>query len=106
MATQAQVTAHAQAWIDVANKIKQAFELTRELSLYNGVNDPNWSDLANQVPEAVDAAGLVVGTEVTPADIANAIGSANNLMVMLDGTGQPAQSAWINNIQKIAKPLV
>jgi hypothetical protein len=106
MPTPAQVTAHAKAWIDVANAIKSAFTLSRELSLHNSVNDPNWNDLANQVPEAVDEDGLVVGTEVTPADVSNAIGSVNTFVVLMDGSGQPAQSAWINNIEKVAKPIV
>lgn len=105
MPTVNQVTEHAKAWINVADKLKSAFVLADELSRHNSINDPNWNDLSNQVPGSVTD-GVVTGTEIAPADISNAIGSINNFLEFFKGTSQPAQSAWINNIEKIAKPIV
>lgn len=105
MPTVSQVTEHAQKWIEVANALKTAYVLSTELSHYNSINDPNWNDLANQVAGAV-VGGVVAGTQVAPGDISNAIGSVNNFIAFMAGTSQPAQSAWINNIEKIAKPIV
>lgn len=106
MPTPAQITEHAKAWIDVANQLKTAYTLARQLSDHNSVNDPNWSDLVNQIAEAVDAEGQVVGTEVTPAEVSAAIGSVNNFIAFMNGSAQPAQSNWMLNIEKIAKPIV
>lgn len=106
MPTPAQVTEHAKAWIDVANQLKIAYTLARQLSDHNSVNDPNWADLANQVADAVDAEGQVVGTEIAPQDVSNAIGSVNNFLTFMSGAGLPAQSNWMLNVEKIAKPIV
>lgn len=105
MPTVNQVTKHAESWIDVANLLKSAYVLAQEVSRYNSINDPNWNDLANQLSGAV-INGVVVNTEVAPGDISNAIGSVNNFLAFMSGSSQPAQAAWINNIEKIAKPIV
>lgn len=105
MATANQITTHAQAWIDVANAFKSAFVLGTELSRHNAVNDPNWNNLAVAVPEAVED-GLIVGTEIAPADVSNAIGGVNNMLAYMGGVGTPAYSNWMTVIEKIAKPIV
>lgn len=105
MPTPNQIVAHARAWIDVANHIKSAYVLAKQVSAYNSVTDPGWGSLDDDPPVAT-ATGIIDGTEVTPGDISNAIGSINNFLAFLDGTAQPAQSAWIQNIEKIAKPIV
>lgn len=100
--TPSQITTAAQTVVQIANSLKAAFERAREFSDYNSVNDPGWNSLSGA---AVDANGLVAGTEVTPAAISNAIGSINEFINYW--TGQPVPtSAWGQNIVKISSPIV
>ena len=101
MATLAQVTAHAKAWAQACDLLKAAHSLCQELSQYNGVNDPNWGALDS----SFKTGDVVTGTEIVPGDVSNAIGSVNNFLAFWDGTSRPAQSAWGNNVEKLAKPI-
>jgi hypothetical protein len=91
--------------VDIANAFKSAFVLGSELAAYNSVNDPTWGNLAATVPAAVQN-GLIVGTQLAPADVSNAIGSVNNIVAYMGGVGSPAYSNWMNSIQKLASPIV
>jgi hypothetical protein len=107
MPTPAQITAHAKAWVDVANAFKSAYVLGTEIKAYNGVNDPGWSALDHATnPDLVTEAGLIVGTEATPDDIANAIGSVVAILEYMAGVGTPSVNAWKDNLEKLCKPIV
>ena len=101
--TAASITAAAIAVVAAANELKKAYHLAKEITAYNSVNDPGWATLATDV----DANGIISGTNANHTDISAAIGSLNNFISFWEGTSPwPAQSAWGQNIEKIATPLV
>lgn len=99
--TTPQITLSAQSVIDLANQLKSAYVLAKEFSNYNGVTDPGWNSLSG----AAIVNGLVVGTQAAPSDISNAIGSINEFIAYWEG-GVVAQSAWGQNLEKLANPIV
>jgi len=107
MPTAARIIEHGKAVVDVANAIKSAYVLAKEVSNFNAVNDPDWNNLhANPVDPPVDTATKIIDeTQVTPQDISNAIGSINMFLAYWEGQAV-ATSAYGQNLEKLAKPIV
>ena len=103
--TLSQITASALTVVAIANSLKAAKVTSQEFSEYNSVTDPGWNTLASGVPAAVDANGYIVGTNVKPSEVSNAIGSINVFLNYWAGA-VVAQSAWGQNLEKISNPLV
>jgi hypothetical protein len=99
--TASQISQSAQAVVALANQLKAAYVAAKEFSNYNGVTDPGWNSLSG----ASVSNGLVVGTQAAPGDISNAIGSLNVFLAFWEGSAV-ATSAWGQNLEKLANPLV
>lgn len=106
MLTPTQITASAIAVVNLAKELKSAYVLAKEFSDYNSVTDPGWNGLTNESnPTIVDNNGLIMGTQVAPSDVSNAIGSINQFINYWSGSAV-ATSAWGQNLQKISVPIV
>lgn len=103
--TNTQITASAQSLIQIANSLKSAYVRAKEFSDYNSVTDPGWSTLVNTTPSVIDSNGCILGTNVSPVDVSNAIGSINQFINYWGGQSVPV-SAWGQNIQKVSSPIV
>lgn len=105
--TQQQVSNLAAAVAEAARQIKSAIVVVEQVIENNSVNDPGWNGLTHQDdPTLIDAAGLVIGTQHTPGDISNAIGSLVQFGNVWSGASGVTQSAWGQNIEKIVDPIV
>jgi len=106
----------AKAIINAANALKSAYILCKEVSNSNQVNDPGWNNLQTNPSQSggtVDeTTKLISGTQATPANISDVIGSINNFLAYWEGTNFGCQdgfhlsSAWGQNIEKVAKAIV
>lgn len=75
MATPAQITALAIAAGDAANQFKGTVNIARQVVAHSQALGVNFGAL----PEgAVDGNGLIVGTNLTPGQVSNILGSANS----------------------------
>lgn len=105
--TQEQVLTLAQAVAEGARQIKSAIVVVEQVIENNSVNDPGWNGLNHDDdPDLIDANGLVIGTQHTPGDISNAIGSLVQFNNVWSGAAGVTQSAWGQNLEKIVAPIV
>lgn len=105
--TQEQTLILAQAVAEAARQIKSAIVVVEQVIENNSVNDPGWNSLSNQAnPTLIDADGLIIGTEHTPGQISNAIGSLVQFNNVWSGAAGVTQSAWGQNLEKIVAPIV
>jgi hypothetical protein len=101
-----QITALATAVVQAAKEQKKAQVLIQQALVNNDINDPNWADLANVVPDAVDENGNVVGTIWKPSDISACIESLQQFQNTYTGAAPVHKTAWGENIEKVVDPIV
>ncbi len=95
MLVPSEITLRAQKVKAIANGFKAAFNLCREFKENNDQADIPWSGLSGI---NVNADGNVIGTNLLPVDVSNAIGEFSNF-----------QTWWAThgpNIEKICDPSV
>lgn len=94
-ATPNQITEQAQATAVVAQQIKSVLVIARQVVAHGQTLGVDWNDL----PAEAEDGEFVVGTEMTPGQVSNAIGSIDNF-VSTFWAGQGV------NLELLSKPIV
>jgi hypothetical protein len=113
LSTQAQIAASAASLVSICNNLKASMVIAQEYAKYNGQTDPGWNSLTNNLnPSVIDVNGFIIGTNIKPGDIANAIGSLNAFVALYNGTtfnfgtGSITPNAWGNSVEVVSNPVV
>lgn len=95
MPTPNQITEQAKATAAVAQQLKAALVLARQVVAHGQTLGVDWNNLPNEAKDG----NFVLGTEITPAQASNAIGSIDNF-VSTYWAGQGV------NLEILSKPIV